>query len=84
MYVVLDDPLLKNIATKIGCTTAQVCIGYALVRGLAVVTKTEKEERMKENLQSIQIAEKITKDDIKLIDTLNKNQRKFWDPYLVA
>ena len=53
IFLVLDDPEIRNIATRIGCTTAQLCIGYALAKGLSVVTKTEKESRMRENLDSI-------------------------------
>ena len=44
-------------------------------------TKTEKETRMKENLASIEIAKQLSKDDVSLIDTLDKNLRKFWDVY---
>ena len=84
IFVVLDDPTLNTIATRLGCSVAQVCIGYALAKGLAVSTKTEKEERMKENLSSIEVAAKLTHEDVKLIDSLNINQRTFWDPYLVA
>ena len=58
-----------------------MCIGYALAKGLAVVTKTEKETRMKENLASIEIAKQLSKDDVRLIDTLDRNLRKFWDVY---
>jgi diketogulonate reductase-like aldo/keto reductase len=47
------------------------------------VTKTEKESRMKENLDSIYIARKLSKEDLELIDTLNINLRKFWDLYLI-
>ena len=79
--LVLDDPVITKIATRIGCTAAQVCIGYALAKGLAVVTKTEKETRMKENLASIEIAKQLSKDDVSLIDTLDRNLRKFWDVY---
>ena len=79
--LVLDDPVITKLATRIGCTSAQVCIGYALAKGLAVVTKTEKETRMKENLASIEIAKQLSKDDVSLIDTLDRNLRKFWDVY---
>ena len=79
----MDEPEIKKIASRIGCTTAQVCIGYALAKGLVVVTKTEKESRMKENLASIEVAGKLSKDDIQLIDTLNRNLRKFWDVYQI-
>lgn len=79
--LVLDDPVITKLATRIGCTSAQVCIGYALAKGLAVVTKTEKESRMKENLASIEIAKQLSEDDVSLIDTLDRNLRKFWDVY---
>ena len=60
-----------------------MCIAFALAKGLAVVTKTEKETRMKENLESIDVAGKLTQEDIQLMDTLNKNLRKFWDVYAI-
>ena len=47
-------------------------------------TKTEKEERMKENLESTKIADKLTNEDIETINQLNKDMRKFWNPYLIA
>ena len=81
--LVLQDPVIKEIASRIGCTPAQVCIAFALAKGLAVVTKTEKETRMKENLDSIEVARKLTAEDIQLMDTLNKNLRKFWDVYAI-
>ena len=84
MIPVLEDPTLKTIATREGCSTAQICIGYALAKGLAVVTKSEKEERMMENLNSINYASKLADEDVKLIDSFNKNQRLFWDPYLAV
>ena len=83
LVLVLQDPVIKTIASRIGCTPAQVCIAFALAKGLAVVTKTEKETRMKENLDSIEVAKKLTAEDIQIIDTLNKNLRKFWDVYAI-
>ena len=80
----LEDSILRGIAAKYNCTVGQVCIGYAIAKGVAVVTKTEKEERMFENLGSIEIAGRLSKEDIEKIDSLNKNMRKFWNPYLVA
>ena len=79
----MDDPVIKKIAERIGCTGAQVCIGYALAKDVVVVTKTEKAERMKENLDSIKIAKMLSNDDITAIDKLNKNQRNFVDVYSI-
>ena len=72
-----------KISQRIGCTGAQVCIGYALAKDVVVVTKTEKIERMKENLESIEISKMLTKDDIEAINKLNRNQRKFMDVYSI-
>ena len=40
-FSVLDDPLLKEISDKIGCTVGQLCIAWALRKGVAVATKVE-------------------------------------------
>lgn len=80
----LEDPILKSIAGKRECTVAQLCMAYALRRGVGIVTKTEKEDRMKENLSSSRIAGKLTREDIEAINHLNKDMRKFWNPYTIA
>ena len=80
----LEDPILKSIAGKRECTVAQLCMAYALRRGVGIVTKTEKEDRMKENLSSSKIAGKLTREDIEAINHLNKDMRKFWNPYTIA
>ena len=76
---VLDDPVLKSISERIGCTVAQLSIAWAIKRKVAVVTKTETRSRMDENLNSTMFVEKITSDDMKKIDSLNANICKFWD-----
>ena len=75
----LDDEVLIGIASKRGCSTAQVALKWALTKGISIVTKTEKEARMTENLESENV--ELSDDDIKLIDGLNLNQRLFWNPY---
>ena len=79
----MDDPVIRKIAHRLSCTSAQVCIGYALSKDVLVVTKTEKIERMKENLDSIEISKMMTPDDIEAIDKLNRNQRMFVDVYSI-
>merc|ERR1712241_1035312 len=44
----LEDPTLKSIAIRNDCTVAQLCMAYALRKGVGVVTKTENENRMQE------------------------------------
>ena len=59
-------------------------MAYALRKGVGIVTKTEKEVRVKENSNSSKIAGKITVEDIEAINQLNKDMRKFWNPYTIA
>ena len=78
-FSVLEDETLVKLAEELGCTVAQVCLAWALAKGVAVVTKTENEQRMKENLLATQV--KLSSSQIQAIDKLNKNQRLFWNPY---
>ena len=79
LFSVLEDETLAKLAQELGCTVAQVCLAWALAKGVAVVTKTENEQRMKENL--LATAVKLTSSQIQAIDKLNKDQRLFWNPY---
>ena len=69
------------MAKSLGCTVAQLALAWALAKGVAVVTKTENESRMKENLLATQVT--LTASQIQTIDKLNKNQRLFWNPYAI-
>ena len=76
---VLENETMLKIAKDKGCTVAQVAIGWALSKGVAVSTKTEKEHRMKENLGGANI--KLTPEEMEAIAKLNINQRVFWNAY---
>ena len=78
-FSVLDDPILKSISERIGCTVAQLSMAWAIKQKVAVVTKTETRSRMDENLNSTMFVEQMTSEDIKKIDSLNANICKFWD-----
>ena len=82
-FSVLDDPVLKEIADKMGCSLGQLCIAWALRKCVAVSTKTEKEKRMEENLHSYNFADKITEEDMNRIGELNIDLRKYFEPYTI-
>ena len=56
---------------------------WALKKRIAVSTKTEKEKRMAENLQSSAFVGNITEEDMKRIGELNANLRKYFEPYSI-
>ncbi len=74
---VMDQPVVKQIAARLGKTPAQVVLAWGLNRGTSVIPKSSRVERLKENLasQSIQLSDA----DMKAIAALDRNQR-FNDP----
>lgn len=46
----LYDPIIKDIAKKHGKSEAQVALRWNIQRGISVIPKSEKEERIKQNL----------------------------------
>lgn len=74
---VLDEAVVKQIATRLGKTPAQVVLAWGIHRGTSVIPKTGRVERLAENLAANDI--KLTAGDIKAISGLDRNQR-FNDP----
>lgn len=47
---VLEEPLVEELAVKYGVSPAQICLKFAVQRGIVPLPKSSSEERMKENL----------------------------------
>jgi D-xylose reductase len=73
----LDQPLLQDIAARLGCTSAQVVLCWGIQRGTCVVTKSINPARMAENLAAVEL--ELSQDDMTGISALNRN-RRFNDP----
>ena len=74
---VMEQPIVKEIARKQGKTPAQVLLRWGVQRGTSVVPKTERIERLKENLAIFDF--KLTAEEMAAIAGLNRN-RRFNDP----
>ena len=48
----LEDPVIKEIASAKGKSPAQVCIAWHVARGTIPLAKTTKEERLLENISA--------------------------------
>ena len=74
----LADPRIKALAAKYSKTPAQIMIRWSLEHGLVVIPKSVREERIRENSQvfDFNLAEK----DMAVLDSLDENLRKNWDP----
>ncbi|XP_066446255.1 dihydrodiol dehydrogenase 3-like isoform X2 [Eleutherodactylus coqui] len=70
--VLLEDPVLNAIAKKHGCTPAQVAMRHMLQRGIVVLAKSFKAERIKQNLEVFNV--KLSEEDMKRLDGLNQDR----------
>lgn len=67
----VDDPVVVDIAAKLGKSPAQVLIQWAVQRGTAVVPKSVTPVRIKENFEDFEIPEDL----IANIDALDRGKR---------
>ena len=69
----LDHPNLLAVSKKYGKTSAQILIRWSLQHGLVVIPKSTHEERIRQNSEVFDF--QLEPEDIKLLDSLNKNMR---------
>lgn len=66
-----SDDTVQRIATKNSITTAQVVLSWGVQRGVSVIPKSEREERLKANFQTV----KLSDEDFTEIDNLHKKPK---------
>ncbi|PJZ76028.1 aldo/keto reductase [Leptospira neocaledonica] len=74
----ISDPKLAALASKYKKTPAQVLIRWAIDKGLVVIPKSVKKERILENSQVFDF--KLSDSDLQAMETWNENFRTCWDP----
>ncbi|KPI44572.1 putative oxido [Cyphellophora attinorum] len=77
----LGDPVVKEVAEKVGRTPAQVVLRWCLQSGVVVIPKSDKEARIKEN--SNVFGWSLDEEDMKRLDVLDegmKGNQGEWDP----
>lgn len=74
---VLEQPVVRDIASRHGKTPAQVVLRWGLQRGTAVIPKTMRPERLRENLAIFGF--ELADDEMRAIANLDRN-RRFNDP----
>lgn len=88
--ILLEDPVIQEIAKQKGCTVAQVLIKWAIALGTSVIPKSVNPERIKQNLAAAEIS--LSQEDMQKIADLDLNRRylsgKVWaiegSPYTLA
>ncbi|CAG8645146.1 9723_t:CDS:2, partial [Paraglomus occultum] len=69
----LTNDLITELASKYKKSPGQILLRWSVQRGIAVVPKTSKAERLKENINIFNF--ELSEDDIKRISSLNRNLR---------
>ena len=78
---VLEQSVVSSIAARLGKTAAQVVLRWGVQRGNAIIPKTSRPERLKENAALFDF--ELSSEDMSLISGLNSN-RRFNDPGVFA
>ena len=73
----LANPLIQGLAESKGVSAAQIVLKWALQRGVSVVPKSTKAERLKQNLALDGF--ELSDDEMKSVATLDEN-RRYNDP----
>ncbi|MDK4333671.1 aldo/keto reductase [Corynebacterium accolens] len=79
--VVLNNPEIEKIAAAREATEGQVVLAYLMAKGISVIPKSARSERLKENLAAAEL--ELGKDEIAAIDALEGQEgfgRMFNDP----
>ncbi|XP_063786141.1 aldo-keto reductase family 1 member C1-like [Pseudophryne corroboree] len=71
--VLLEDPVLNEIAKKNKRSPAQVAMRYLLQRGLVIIAKSFSPDRIKQNFQVFDF--ELSGEDMKCLDGLNRGVR---------
>ncbi|XP_019053523.1 PREDICTED: aldo-keto reductase family 4 member C9-like [Nelumbo nucifera] len=69
---VVDNPIIRSIASKHKATPAQVALSWGLSKGVSLIMKSFNEERMKENMGALEV--KLEKEDVLKIDKLEERK----------
>ncbi len=74
----INHPVIQRIAHETRHTPAQVMLRWALQHELVVIPKSVHEERLMENLRSVEF--RLDSVQMQALDTLPENLRTCWDP----
>jgi alcohol dehydrogenase (NADP+) len=73
--ILLQDPTILSIAARHGVTPAQVLIQWGIARGVSVIPKSVRPERLAENFAAARV--QLTGDDLQQIKGLERHRRYF-------
>ena len=76
--LVLQDPIVKEIASSLQVTPAQVLVRWSLQQGVVTIPKSVKKERVEENWMVWDF--QLSEEQMKALGRLYRGTRVTWDP----
>lgn len=73
-----NDPIIKNIAQRIGKSPSQVLLRWATQNDVAIIPKATSRKHLDEN---IDLDFTLSDEDVKTLDGFEQSQRVFWNPH---
>ena len=70
---ITQQQIIIRLAEKYNCTPAQIILAWGMARGYAVIPKSVNADRINENIGAISV--QLTDSEVKLISSMNRNQR---------
>lgn len=80
--VLLEDDRLKAIAEKVGKSTGQVLIRWAVQRGTSTIPKSVHAERIRSNLEVFDWS--LSDEDMKALSSFNENTRQLGPKFFLS
>ena len=74
---VFDEEIIKKLAEKYKKTPAQIALRWHIQRGIIIIPKSQKPERMEENFEIFDFD--MSEEEIKEIDGLNGKDKRIQD-----
>lgn len=74
----LHDPVIQEVAAKVGRTPAQVLLRWCLQHGLVVIPKSSRSERIEENARVFDFS--LSPADMARLDDLDERRHTSWNP----
>ena len=70
---ITQQQIIIRLAEKYNCTPAQIILAWGMARGYAVIPKSVNADRIIENIGALNV--QLTDSEVKLISSMNRNQR---------
>jgi len=75
--IIVERPEAKKVAARLGRSAGQVLLRWSVQKGIAVIPKTNRKERLVENLEVLNFS--LSTADMAELDAMDEQKTYYWD-----